>query len=479
VAGIGVKLNKIFEKKSILSGMFGVAYSTTATVAPMFLVIGVVILMQWVMGYSKIAYSSRELFASTILYIFIFSLLCAAPFSAVLSKYLSDTIFEERYEDIMPCFYVGLVMNVLLGSVVGIPFCVRETIVGGVPIYYTMTTYLGFMSLILVFYSMLYLSITKDYSKITLYFFIGMFTAFLLSLWFRFRLEFEVTYSVLLALVIGFCIVASLEIARIHAYFHDNSGRYRQVLKYFRKYWQLIAVNFIYVLGLYIHNFVFWTTDEHTIVVKSFVSHTTYDMATCLAMFTNLSATVIFISRIEMHFHERYRAYSEAVIGGRGIDIRNAKSRMFRALSTEIMSLARLQFIITVVAYLFCIILLPLFGFGGETMQIYPLLAVAYFIMFLMYALILFLYYFNDLYGAILTSLAFLIGTFAGALLAIHLPVIWYGSGLLIGASAGWITGYLRLHWIEVHIDEHIFCNGHILKSGAGSRPDNRVYQWK
>lgn len=39
MAGIGVRLNRIFEKKSVLSSMIGFAYSTIATVAPMVLVI--------------------------------------------------------------------------------------------------------------------------------------------------------------------------------------------------------------------------------------------------------------------------------------------------------------------------------------------------------------------------------------------------------------------------------------------------------
>ena len=87
------------------------------------------------------------------------------------------------------------------------------------------------------------------------------------------------------------------------------------------------------------------------IVVKSFVCVTTYDMATCLAMFTNISASVIFISRVEMYFHDRYKAYSEAVIGGRGADIAITKKRMFRTLAEELMSLARVQFIITLVIF--------------------------------------------------------------------------------------------------------------------------------
>ena len=61
------------------------------------------------------------------------------------------------------------------------------------------------------------------------------------------------------------------------------------------------------------------------VVVKSFVCNQPYDMATCIAMFTNISATVIFVARVEMHFHDKYKAYSEAVIGGKKTDIDNAK----------------------------------------------------------------------------------------------------------------------------------------------------------
>ena len=201
----------------------------------------------------------------------------------------------------------------------------------------------------------------------------------------------------LFSLTVGFWLIACLEMSVVRSYFKENSGKYRQVLGIFpRNTGRWWLTNFLYTLGLYIHNFVFWTTDLHMIVVKSFVCVTTYDMATCLAMFTNISASVIFISRVEMYFHDRYKAYSEAVIGGRGADIAITKKRMFRTLSEELMSLARVQFIITLVIFLLCMIFLPQLGFGGMTMRIYPCLAAGYFILFLMYAEIIFLYYFND-----------------------------------------------------------------------------------
>ncbi len=476
MAGIGVRLNKIYSKNTIATNLFGFGYSLVITVAPMFLVILAVMLMQALLGFSKVGYADRELCSCTVLYIFIFSLLTASPFNAVLSRYLSDVIYWERYEDILPCYYVGLILNVALSCLLGIPFCVREYLVGHVRLYFVFMGFCGYIALMLVFYSMLYLSICKDYKKISFFFFVGMAVSVLVSLAFVFLFGMGVTDAMLLALDIGFLVIGSLELAQLRSYFRENSGRYGEVLKYFRKYWQLVITNFLYILGLYIHNFVFWSTDMHMVVADSFVCMTSYDMATCLAMFTNISASVIFISRVEMHFHENYKHYSEAVIGGTGMDIEKAKRRMFRQLSEELMNLVRIQFIVSVVVFLIFITLLPQIGFGGMVMKIYPCLAAGYFILFIMYSAIIFLYYFNDLNGAAGTALLFCVVTFLGTLWSVRLPVIWYGTGLVVGAVAGWCMSYHRLRVMEKNLDVHIFCNGTIMKRGHGAKPSGRVF---
>ncbi|RAZ94047.1 hypothetical protein DK853_37170, partial [Klebsiella oxytoca] len=83
----------------------------------------------------------------------------------------------------------------------------------------------------------------------------------------------------------------------------------------------------------------------------------------------------------------------------------SAKKEMFRQLSAELMNLVRIQFIITSVVYLLAVVFLPRFGISSLTMRIYPCLVAGYFILFLMYSEIIFLYYFNDLTGAMVTSL--------------------------------------------------------------------------
>ena len=476
MAGIGVKLNRIYHKNTITTNIIGFFYSTVVTIAPVLVVIINLMLMQKVLKFNTVGFFDRELFSCTVLYVFIFSLLTTSPFNAVLSRYMSDVIFEERYEDIQPCHRVGLLTNICFSCRFAIPFCFWEHLVGGVPIYYVFTGYCCFVSLVTVFYNMLYLSICKEYRLISLYFLTGMVTSFLLSLFLRFVCKVSITYSMLLALTVGFFVTAVLEWAKIHQFFPDNSEEYGRVFAYFRKYWHLILINFLYTLGLFVHNFVFWGTDMAIHLVKTFVCNQPYDMATCLAMFTNISASVIFISRVEMYFHERYRAYADAVFGGRGIDIRNTKKRMFRQLGSELMTLVRLQFIVSVIIYLLFVIFLPGMGYAGLVMRIYPMVAAGYFILFLMYSEIIFLYYFEDLRGALLTAVSFCAGTFLASLVAVHLSSIFYGTGVWVGSVTGFVVAYMRLRWMEKHLDEHMFCRGNIMKQAKGIKPSPKVF---
>lgn len=477
MAGVGVRLNRIFEKKSIAADMVGFAYSVVITIAPMILIIANILLIGLVLDFNQEPYLTRELFSCTILYTFIFSLLVVSPFNAVLSKYMQDAIYEERYEDILPCYYIGLLMTMILGCLLGIPFCLWEHFVGGVEVYYVFTGFCAYISMILVFYSMVYLSICKDYERISLFFFIGMAAALVLALFLRYLRGWEIAYSMLFSLTIGFLVIGILEFSAVKRYFSRNSNRFLPVLKYFVKWWPLVVANFCYILGLYIHNFVFWTSDARMVIADSFVCNQPYDMATCLAMFTNISATVIFITHVEMHFHEKYRVYSEAVIGGKKSDIESAKRRMFRQLGNELMNLMRVQFIISVVIYLLCIVLMPQFGFAGTVMQIYPCLAAGYFILFLMYAAILFLYYYNDMAGAVLTTLSFCGVTLVCSIFSMRLTEIWYGLGVVLGSFTGWTVAYMRLRWVERHLDTHVFCQGMLLKQERVPKPSGLVYR--
>jgi uncharacterized membrane protein len=300
--------------------------------------------------------------------------------------------------------------------------------------------------------------------------------AFGLSIFFAQYIGMEVTMSMLLAMAIGFVLIAALAYALIRQYFRKNSRQYFDVIRYIFRFWKLVVANTFYTLGLFVHNFVFWTSTLRNVVANSFVCAESYDFATCIGMFTNLSSTVIFVVLIETHFNERYKQYSEAIIGGRLIDIRKTKSRMMRTLSELLMSLVRIQFVVSTVLFLVCTIILQRLGFSGTVIQLYPCLAAGYFVVYVMYAGFMYLYYFNDLDGSMITSLIFFAVTLLGSMVSMRFDIIWYGAGLLMGAFCGWTYAYFRLKYMEDTLYMHVFCNGNILARTKGKRPSGLVY---
>ncbi len=157
-------------------------------------------------------------------------------------------------------------------------------------------------------------------------------------------------------------------------------------------------------------------------------------------------------------------------------DIEKSKNRMFSLLSYQLMDVVRNQFTISVLIYLLCVVFLPRFGFAGQTMEIYPCLAAGYFVIFLLYSCIIYLFYFNDKTGALLTTFSFLVVTAVVSLFARSFPPIWYGIGTFAGAFSGWVVAYFRLRWVERNLDEHIFCRGTLIPSQYEAMPTNIVF---
>ncbi|MFA5528090.1 MAG: exopolysaccharide Pel transporter PelG [Peptostreptococcales bacterium] len=476
MAGIGIQLNKIFNKNTLITSFYGIGFSIVYTIMPMLVVIFTLLAMYKVLGFQTISYTERQLFSSSILYIFIFSLLVFSLFTTVISKYQADKIFLEHYEDIRPSIYVGTVLILTCASCIAIPFYCYAILIGNISPYYVFTSYMAFLGMTLTFSSMLHNLTLKQYKQLSIYFFIGMTIAFLLSVLFRFVLDISLTYSMLLSLSIGFFIIAALGISNVLRFFPDNSHRYKEVFAYFRKYWRQMLSNFFYTLGLFIHNFIFWTKPWNLVVYSTYVSNETYDMASFLAMFTNVTATVLFITRLEMQFKDKYKNYNEAVLGGKLKTIKNYEGRMFDGLASQIFTLASLQFIISVILFFIAILLFPRMGFSGLIMDIYPLLIIAYYISILFYSELIFLYYFEDSKGAVMSGMLFVVITFLATLWTSNWNPIWYGLGFVIGALSAFTFAFFRLRWISNNYHTLVFCRDDILKNVYQEIPSALVY---
>lgn len=476
MAGIGYELKKIFKEESISRLAGGIAYSTIVTIGPTIVVIGTIVALYIILGFLSVPYYDRELLSSTILYGFIFSLLVTAPFNGVMSRYIADKIYEEKYDDILPSFYTGIFFSVLLGSIIGIPFVYRLIFIGNVDPVFAFVSYGFFIALIITFFSMIYLSATKDYKFIAIFYNVGMVITFCMAILFKY-LGLSIIEAILYGLTIGFLIISILEFSYMKKYFKNNSKNYGDCLSYFKEHSDILISNLFYVLGMYIHNFVFWTHPSRIIIAKSYISMQSYDMASFLAMFTNISTIIIFTVMVETKFHTKYQEYNEAVIGRTWHEIEMTKISMFKLLTDQISYIVNIQFRITGTIFLIGTLLLPRFGFGGSILLMYTSLVPTFLVIFLMYSNIVFMFYFNHNKSAQNTSLIFCICVFLGSIVSLRLRESFYGLGPFVGAFIGWTYSYFRIKYIERNFDEHIFCKVDIIEQKKQEAPSNIAYR--
>ena len=63
MAGIGVKLTNIYKKNTLTTDIIGAGYSMVVTIAPMLMVIGALMIMEYFLDFSSVGYVTRELFS--------------------------------------------------------------------------------------------------------------------------------------------------------------------------------------------------------------------------------------------------------------------------------------------------------------------------------------------------------------------------------------------------------------------------------
>lgn len=465
MAGIGFELKRLFKKEGVFSVLLAGLHSTAVTVGPTLIVIIALNIMYMLPPYVEITYQEKELLSSTILYIFVFALILTSPINIILSKYMADKIYEEEYARIFTAVDAGSVLIGMGVAILGIPFgCIMYT-KGNLPLYYVFVSYLFFAGISLTFYYMTFITVLKEYGKITYSFLGSLAVGILFVVVSVFLYDVAIVDAILFGMALSFMLIATMLLLFIKRSFKQHSQNAAELFEYIKKDVWLIVTNALYVLGLYIHNFVFWFSSDYRIVVsKIFVSAPDYDMAAYLAMLSNISLLVIFIVNVETKFHTAYKAYCESIIGAAGKDIRRAKQKMIETLRKETIYIIQIQVIINIGVYIAAILTLPKMGMDGIMLAMYPVLSVGYMILFLVQCFLIYLFYLDDSKGAALVSVVFFTATLMGALITVHFPPALSGLGLVFGASCGFTTAFFRLRYMLTHLDKHIYGRGTIVK---------------
>lgn len=458
MAGIGFELRKIYGRKTLASNIWGSFYATMTVIGPSVLFSSLLLLLMLFMDRSGLPELERKFLISSLTYIFLTSVLATAVLNTVVSRFISDCIFEKRDEDLASSVFGVLTITAILSGAVMLGLCIGMYLHDRIPLYFLVLYYiLGVLSA--AAYTLItYVSTLKRYSYVTGSYFGGMAVGALCFVLFYFVLHMHLILAAYLAITIAFFIIDFMLLFLCMRAFGKRNNRFFKFMKYIVRFPKLVISGGCYMLGFYITSVIYWNLSELSEQVSIFRTAPTYDLAMFLAIVVNMPALVVFVVRTETSFYEKYVSYLSALNKGGYNLIEKERQNMSNIINNQLFFIYEVQLIITIVLVCIVNIVFPYINGSTHVLNMFMVLAMGIYCTFSMYFTVIFLYYFDDQGGSCYGPVVFLIVTTALALLFCFMGKPYYPVAILVGAILGWIVTFIRLKYRLKHLNEFLMC---------------------
>lgn len=455
MAGVGFELRKLFKENSgYVDTMKAYATSAVVTEGPMVLSIVMLTGQRLLMRYNESTYNHMEIFVLIMTYSMIFSMLTANVLNMFLSRFISDCIFEEKYEEIMSAFFDAVIILLALGGIIGYLYLTSIDL----PLQYKVLAMIQFSTLIVLWVEMCFLSALRKYLEILKGFAIAVLLSFVVAIVLC-LLGVEALFASLAGTCIAYFFMLCMFLKEMIKYYPFKKISFGIFLKELDKYPSLCIIGFFMTLGLYGHNFVMWASEFKTVVIKNMVYCVTYDVPCFFAVLTIIPMLVLFTVSLEVNFYEKYKGYFSTILyGGRLEDIRAARKNMIKMLLRELSYILEVQLFIAIIAVVFLSNVLKLVGMDANMIGIFQILCFGYCFFGLMRCIIIILLYFDDRVGATITSILFALLSIVGTFITMKLSVEFYGIGFVVAAIIASIYAIIRLFVFVRNLEFNVFC---------------------
>lgn len=451
MAGIGFELKSLFEKEGILPKFRAYGYASLVSTGPMILGVTLLLGIMYLATLNGATRIERELLVSMITYALLASLVTSGVLSTIITRYLADMLYSGRKEAIMPSFYGVNMVNLFFGGIFYGAFLWNS----GVARSYQLISFLFFLTLVVVWTEMTYLTALKDYKQVMLTFLWAVLAVMVLGYFLVRYSSMDTTTSLLLSVWTGYGIMCLRYFSLLYQYFPEGSGTSLNFLRWIEKYPSLFFLSTFINLGLFGHLVIMWNSPLEILVQGAFHGAPTYDVAALVAIFSILLTTVNFVSAVEVRFYPIYKDYFSLFnYGGNIQDIDNTEKNMLRVLSSELSHLAFKQVIVTILFISVGTIVLPRtsLGFNSDMLGIYRMLCIGYALYAIGNSLMMIMLYFEDNVGASVSAFLFAFLTNGFTLLFREWDSIYYGLGFIIGSAVFCIVCYIRMDWFINHL---------------------------
>ncbi len=457
MAGIGFSLKRLFSKKGVFHLCRAYGYAGVICAGPM--ILGVILLagMSLVARLAGMPAHDRELMNCMLTYSLLVSLSVTSWFNMVTTRYVSDMLYEEKMERVMPSFYGSCSIMLVLGGVLYGIFLFFS----GVPFLYQLLCLWFSLILIVVWMQMVYLTALKDYKGIVLAFTISLMVGFLAAL-ILVIIGWVNIVSLMLCVILAYGILMVWYYKLLLDYFPKSDGSKYAFLRWFDKYRSLAFSGGFINIGLFAHLVIMYFGPLRVQVEGLFYGAPMHDVPALFAFFSILITTVNFVTSVEVRFYPAYRNYYSLFNDNGSIrDIEQAEVEMLAILKQELTFNGHKQLISTILFIVlgsFLLEWMPM-GFTDTSIGIYRFLCAGYGVYAVSNTIMLILLYFEDYAGALAGTFAFALVSVAATIFQIlFVSPVFYGLGFLMGGVAFYFIVWLRLEWYTRRLPYFLLC---------------------
>lgn len=457
MAGIGFSLKRLFSKKGVFSLCRAYGYAGIICAGPMILGVILLVGMSLAARLAGMDAHDRELLNCMITYCLLVSLTVTSWFNMAVTRYISDMLYEEKPEKIMPSLYGSCSLMLVAGGVLY-----------GIFLWFSGVSFLDqvlclwfSLILIVVWMEMVYLTALKDFQGIVLAFAVSLMLGFFLALVFV-VIGWVSVESLLLCVIIAYGVMMVWYYKLLLDYFPKSEGSRYTFLRWFDRYHSLALSGGLLNIGLFAHLVIMYFGPLRVQVEGLFYGAPRHDVPALFAFFSILITTINFVTSVEVRFYPAYRNYYSLFNDKGSIrDIEQAEQEMLGILEQELTFSGHKQLISTILFLVIGSIVLQQasLGFTDLSLGIYRLLCVGYGVYALSNSMMLILLYFEDYTGALL-------GTSAFALVSVTVTiwqnlfgsVEYFGLGFLLGGLAFYLIVWIRLEWYTKRLPYFLLC---------------------
>lgn len=458
MAGIGFELRKLYGKKTLLSSIYGTIYATMTTIGPSVLFAFLVIFFKVVMEYFRVSELENRFFISSFTYIFLSAILISSFFNTIVSRFISDCIFQKRENEISSSVFGVLTCGSIWSGMIMLYFCIRMYINDQIPIRFLALYYILGILATAAYNMITYVSALKQYLQVTVSYFIGILLG-IISFFILYKImHLHIIMAMYIGLMITFVIINFLLILICMRAFGKPNQNIFLFLTYIKKHFRLFVSGACYMLGFYATSIIYWNLSDLSEKISIFKTAPNYDMAFFLAIIVNMPALVIFVVKTETLFYEKYISYLSALNNGSYHQIEKERLNVSNIIRLQLFFIYEVQLIITIVLICLINVFFPYINVNAEVLNMFLILSMGLYSVFCMYFTVVFLYYFDDQKGSCYGPILFFIITVMLAILFSFVGKPYYPLALLVGGIIGWIISFLRLKRLLSQINKYLLC---------------------